>query len=131
MPTLELGTLQADPVSAAAQLAGFTTVTVEGGYSLLDGTPPGSVTFTLTQPIANGGITIPCSPLTVEIDDTGAFSATLVATDDPGTVPAGVWYGVTEEVVGAQPRDAFIFVSATGPNPAQLSDLMPATVAWR
>lgn len=132
MSTLELGTLQAElgAIQAASQ-SGFTTVTVQGTYDTLDGTSPGSVTFTLTQPISNSGTTIPCIPLTVEVAGDGTLSVVLVATDDTGTVPAGVWYGVTEEIVGAQPRDAFIFISASAPSPVQLSDLMPATVPWR
>lgn len=133
MSTLELGTLQAElGALAAAQLVGFTLITVNVTFD--DQTPEGAepssgtVTFTLLQPIANGTTTITCAPLIASLDDTGALSVVLVATDDAGTVPPGVWYGVTEQITGAQPRDYFIQVSATGPNPLVLAP--PSTLVW-
>lgn len=107
----------------------ITNITVTGLYTV-DGSPgAGAVTFTLCQTISNGATIIPCAPLTVTLDATGTLTATLPATDDPGTIPPGVWYGVTEQINGAQPRDYFIQVSATGPNPLTLTP--PGTLAWQ
>lgn len=106
-----------------------TQITVQGTFTVGGEPASGTVTFTLTQPITNGTDTIPCAPVSATLDGTGSFSHPLPATDDPGTVPQGVWYGVTEQIAGAQPRDYFIQVSATGPNPLTLSP--PATLPWR
>lgn len=133
MSTLELGSLQAElGAIETAVLSGFTLVTVTATFDdqTLEGAEAseGTVTFSLTQPIANGGTTITTAPLIASLDGTGALRVTLVATDDAGTTPEGVWYGVTEQITGAQPRDYFIQVSAAGPNPLALAP--PSTLPW-
>lgn len=132
MPAIELGTLQAEPGTLdLPDLGGFTTVTVTGSYGIQGDAPEGTVTFTLTQSVSNGGLTVLCAPLIVELDADGGLSVVLVATDDAGTAPAGVWYGVTEQITGAQPRDSFILVSATDAPTAALDALLPSTPAWQ
>ena len=122
----------------------FTPVTLTGKYS--DGLNPmsGTVTVTLSQVIANGGvIAVPSSKVLV-LDDEGAFSYVFPATDDPGTVPQGAFYEITEELLSideqAQQRDYSIAIpcgasgesgatGATGPTygTVDISTLMPGT----
>jgi hypothetical protein len=104
----------------------FTEITVTGSYGA---TASGSVTFTLTQPMANADVVMLPEPVVVQLVD-GAFSTTLAAVDDAATVPQGVFWAVTENIVGAQPRDYFIVVpSASGPT-VDLSTLMPGQIGW-
>ena len=131
MSILELGTLQAElGTNGPTTIGNFTLVQIQASFSAEGQAASGTVTFTLTRPVANGTMIVPSSPLVVSLDTDGNLSATLVATDDIGTAPAGIWYSVTEQLDGAQPRDYFIFISAIGPNPVQLASLIPATGAW-
>jgi hypothetical protein len=108
----------------------FTEITVTGSFVTQAGRPAaGTVTFTLTQAMSNGDVTVPADPITVNLDSEGQFSTILLANDDPGTTPQGVQYGVTEQVTGAQPRDYFILVSRST-NPVSLSSLMPGEAGW-
>lgn len=107
----------------------FTEITVQGSFTSASDPAAGTVTFTLCQPISNDGEVLPCEPTTATLDGSGAISVVLVATDDTDTVPQGVWYGVTEQISGAQPRDYFIEVSATGPNPLTLTP--PSALPWQ
>jgi hypothetical protein len=84
---------------------GFTLVTLTGTFQTGGEPATGTLTFTLTQPMQDGDSILPASPVTVSLDENGRFSVVLAANDDPATVPQGVQYGVTEQVVGAQPRD--------------------------
>lgn len=109
---------------------GFTEVVVTGTFTDEEGQPAaGTLTFTLTQPMASNDVTVPPKPVVVTLDEQGRFSVTLFANDDEETVPAGVRYGVTEEIVGAQPRDYFILVSHAL-SPVDISTLMPGGTAW-
>ena len=102
----------------------FTLVAVTGKFES-NGLPmAGTLTFTLNQPLQNGNVIAPATPTTVTLDGNGAFETELYAADDTATVPQGVWYGVTEQLTGCQPRDYFIFVSQAT-NPVDLSVLMP------
>ena len=135
MPTIELATLQAELASLRLiDVGGFTLVTIEASFNVApgddDAVAGGTVTFTLCQPVANADVIVPCTPLVVSLDDTGSLSAVLVATDDFGTVPQGVWYGVTEQITGAQPRDYFVFVSQANGTTQQLASLIPGETAW-
>jgi hypothetical protein len=207
----------------------FTIITLAGNYGPA---ATGTLTFTLTQPMANGGVIIPAQPVVVELDASGGamfseygtltpnaasgnlgpfnstaaqlevfnlngaseiyftvgtvasppavpvvggagcyvvpatldsyvldeglsgsivvnlisaaavrfgvvmtgapqFSVTLQANDDPGTVPQGVWWGVTETITGAQPRDYFITIPAAAPNGTiDISTLTPGQTGW-
>ena len=104
----------------------FTTVEVVGTFA---SAASGMVTFTLTQAMANGNVIVPPTPITATLDSAGHFSIDLYANDDPATVPMGVRYGVTEQVVGAQPRDYFVLVPSADAV-VDLSTLMPGEQGW-
>jgi len=107
----------------------FTQVTLTGTYQDAAGNPlAGTVTFTLTTPIANADVIASVAPITVTLEN-GSFSLVLAATDDPGTVPPGVPYGVTEALSNGQPRDYFISVSSAT-SPIDISTLMPGQPGW-
>lgn len=111
------------------ETGGFTEVVVTGSYTTETGAPAqGTLTFTLTQPMANG-VSVPPSPITATLGGSGDFTVLLLANDDAGTVPQGVRYGVTEQITGAQPRDYFIVVSHET-SPVDIATLMPAEGAW-
>ncbi len=108
----------------------FTLVTLTGTFELQPGEPSsGELTFTLTQGMSNANIALPATPIKVQLDDSGHFSVQLAANDDPTTEPQGVLYGVTELVVGAQPRDYFIELSHTA-TPVDISTLIPGEPGW-
>lgn len=86
----------------------FTQITVTGTY---DSSANGSVTFTLTQPMANSDEIASVTPIVATVA-AGALSQVLNANTDPTTVPQGVVYGVTEVLTGYAPRDYFIEVPA-------------------
>lgn len=133
MSTLELGSLQAilGAGDQPIEPSGLTVVTLIGTYQTAAGNPgSGTLTFTLTAPISNQGTIIPASPITVTLDPTGSFSIDLFATDDQDTIPTGVWYGVTEQLTGMQPRDYFILVSSAATQPVEISTLTPGDTAW-
>lgn len=117
------------PVIIPLGESGFTEVVVTGSYPQENGAPAqGTLTFTLTQPMANG-VTVPPSPITVTLAEDGTFTVVLLANDDAATVPQGVRYGVTEQITGAQPRDYFIVVSHET-SPVDIATLMPGEGGW-
>lgn len=105
---------------------GFTIVNVTGTYSPATS---GTVTFTLTQPMANNDVILLPSP-TIATLAAGAFSVALAANDDITTTPQGVLWGVTENISGCQPRDYFITVSSTSAPTVDISTLMPGPIGW-
>ena len=82
----------------------FTMVTLTGNYGA---SASGTLTFTLTQAMANADQILVPAPLTVTLAS-GEFSQELASNLDPATTPQGVMWGVTEQVTGAQPRDYVI-----------------------
>src|SRR5690242_18302395 len=77
----------------------FTTVTLTQNYDLADGAEPsGTVTFTPTAPMSNGGKLVPAAPVTRRLDNTGSITCDLVANTDSGTLPVGAAYLVTEQI---------------------------------
>lgn len=91
----------------------FTVVPITGTFKDAAGNVlSGSFTFTLTNAITNDGETIPASPITTALA-AGALSLSLVSPNDPDTTPPGVWYGVTENLAGCQPRDYFVTLPGT------------------
>ncbi|MFE9865860.1 glycosyl hydrolase family 28-related protein [Streptomyces sp. NPDC005506] len=80
--------------------ANISTVTVFGRYIDFTGSPmQGTVTFTpsqkyVTDPSAD--VLIFSAPLVANLDDTGAFSIEIPATDDPDVIPDGFTWAVTE-----------------------------------
>jgi hypothetical protein len=105
----------------------FTQITVTGNY----GTGvTGQVTFTLTQPMSNGGQMLVPTPIQATVTN-GTFSVTLPANDDAATVPQGVSWGVTEVLSTGQPADYFITVPSAAPGgTVDISTLRPGGVGW-
>lgn len=110
----------------------FTSVELTGQFQTAQQEPAtGELTFTLTQAMGNSDIVIAPAPLTVALNTEGKITVTLPANDDTGTSPQGVRYGVTEKIVGAQPRDYFILISHTAASgQVDLSTLMPGEPGW-
>ncbi len=125
MPFITLG--EAELASLGAGIGGFSQVTITGNYGP---GATGTLTFTLTLPMSNGGVIMTPSPVVATLSN-GQFSIQLAANDDAATVPPGTFYGVTEQIVGAQPRDYFISVpSASAGGSIGIDALMPGQVGW-
>ena len=109
----------------------FTAITVTGTFEAASGAAAsGTLTFTLTEAMENGNVVVSPAPIVVALDSSGHFSTNLFANDDMGTVPAGVQYGVTEQIAGAEPRDYFITVPSGLGGTVDISTLMPGDVGW-
>lgn len=112
---------------------GLPTVTLIGQYLEPDilGTPmQGSLVFTpsvslVTFPDQNVLIT---GALTVNLDTTGAFSITMIATDTANANPSGWSYTVTEKIVGVKNRVYNIFLPYTTET-INLADITPTDAA--
>lgn len=77
---------------------------------------------------APGHILIPDEPVRIDVDQlTGMGSRPLLPTDTAGVTPAGWKWRFT--VVVDERRGSFTSLLPTTPNPAQLTDLMPAGFA--
>lgn len=80
----------------------FTSITVTGSYKKADGTTAasGNVTFLATNTMtdsSNNNIVAP-TLVTGTLNNSGAISVTLTATDDTTTQPTGTTYEVTENI---------------------------------
>ena len=84
----------------------FTNIIVTGTYHNADSTPAsGTVTFALSSVMQQSTRYVSAGPVSVTLDNTGSFSATLVANDDTVTTATGVQgYMVTETLKGCAPR---------------------------
>jgi hypothetical protein len=85
--------------------AGITAITVTGTYLAPDGTPlSGYVVFTPSIKAADStdNAIVPAVPYKVTLDEDGAFSEALMATDDPQWNDAGWTYQVQEVITTAQ-----------------------------
>jgi hypothetical protein len=106
-----------------------TLIAVTGKYANADGTAAvGTVTFVLSEPIANSDVIYHQLPQTNTLSGTGAFSQTLVANDDSATSPTGSFYTVTENISDAPQRVYSIVVASASPHgTVDISTLMPNT----
>lgn len=106
----------------------FTPVTLTLGYGNADGTTPtGTVTFTPTAAMANGGTIAPIEPKTVSLVG-GAATVVLNANDDTGTAPAGSGYAVVESIVGA-PQRTYQITLSKNQTAVNLAALAPAVTS--
>lgn len=91
------------------------TVEIRGRYVNLDGTPAqGSVTFTgnvAAIATASQSMVVP-STITANLDADGAFTVSLLATDDPDLRPNGWTYTVKENFTGGRTYDISVPISA-------------------
>ncbi|MFE5093227.1 glycerophosphodiester phosphodiesterase [Streptomyces sp. NPDC056638] len=107
--------------------SGIATVALTGRYIRPDGTPlKGSVTIAapslLTLP---GADTISAGSATVTLDSAGAFTLTLIATDNPGMQPTSWTYQVTEKFQDIASRTYAIQLPSTLPT-VSIADIAPA-----
>jgi hypothetical protein len=89
--------------------AGIQTVTLVGTYPHPDGTPMRGTVSVTPRPgkivAASSGVTVQ-GPVVRDLDATGSFTMTVVATDSDGINPTGFTYDVTLHFIDA-PGDAF------------------------
>jgi hypothetical protein len=88
----------------------FTQVVVTRDYDLATGAAPsGTVYFTLSDWLVNGGVTVVPAALVAPLDVAGKIAISLVVNTDPGTLPTDSYYTVREDIVG-QPRRTYQIV---------------------
>lgn len=105
----------------------FTPVTVTATFAAEQGVPSsGSVEFTLTSAMSNGGVVHSAVTQSMAIVN-GVGSIVLNANTDVGTVPSNTGYRVTEYVNGSRPRTYAVILSAAAPTVA-LASMIPASV---
>jgi hypothetical protein len=105
---------------------GVAAVVLTGRYIRPDGTPlTGSVLFEPPGYLTIPGVDVISTGASVaELDETGAFSITLIATDDPGTDPTGWTYKVVERLQGVEGRTFHLQLPAAS-SPVNLADIAP------
>jgi hypothetical protein len=106
-----------------------TLITVTGTYYNVDGTAAvGTVSFKLSEPIANSNVIYHLLPKEVTLNGSGSISQLLVANDDTATTPTGSYYIVTEKITNSPSREYQIVVPHAATNGTiDLSTLMPNT----
>ncbi|WP_405620249.1 polysaccharide deacetylase family protein [Streptomyces sp. NBC_00076] len=106
------------------------SVLLSGQYIRPDGTPlTGTLTFEPPSHLAFATADIiSAGSATVELDASGSFMVTLIATDDPGTQPTDWTYTVTERLRHAPGRTYHISLPSTSPT-ANLADIAPTDPA--
>jgi hypothetical protein len=106
----------------------LTTVTVTGTYLDIAGNPiAGQVLFTPRAVLKNvtSNIILINSTITVTLDNNGAFSQALVATNDPDAAPLNFTYQVEEAFIGGRTYDILLPTSTVGLT-LDLADVAPA-----
>ena len=113
----------------------FTQQTLFHRYMNADGTPAaGSIEFTLSEAMSNGGITItPGSHISAPLDASGnvssvanASAAVLTSTQDPGTQSQGVPTWRCDERISGAPVRTWFFELPPGPATVDLQTYMPS-----
>jgi hypothetical protein len=110
---------------------GLSTVTVTGTFLHPDGTPlKGALAFVPEPAILTSAThgTLLLGTATVLLSDTGTFTVTLLATDDPDITPVGWTYRVTERCYDAPGRSYPIALPAAAPT-VDLADIAPTAPA--
>ena len=101
-------------------------ITVHGVYQDSNGNPSaGSITFAPPPQLVDAGSSVIYGrPVSVNLDATGAFSVSLVCTDNPELVPVGWYYTVTERIGGAT-RSYPVFLPHTLGTSVDFSTVVP------
>lgn len=107
-----------------------TTVNVTGNYPLdgSGGQATGQIEFTLSAPLQDPVAKKKYPVVTYPVQlVAGAFSISLVANNDPTTLPAGLTYWVVERIVGALANKFQIVIPYNGGATQDMSSLSPVT----
>lgn len=107
-----------------------TQITVTTTFTLADGTPAqGTVVFQLAKQLVNPGVeTVGTTPKIAKIGPKGQLSYAVAASNDPPTVPTGVFYIVTIRLKGATPVTRHVVIPYTAPgHTVKLSSLVTVT----
>jgi hypothetical protein len=109
---------------------GITTVILTGRYIRPDGTPlRGSVDIEAPASLTlSGADTVAVGAATMVLDENGAFSVALIATDNANMQPTGWAYEVTERFQHATGRSYAIQLPSTTPV-VDIADIAPADPA--
>lgn len=112
----------------------FTTVTVNGTLLNPLNAPVigGQITFTLSQPISDGGANyVGSEPISVLSGGSGTFTATLLANDDSTTMPTGTYYTVNVNTPWGNQTFDIVVSKAYAPvvNLFSLPQVMPSTAS--
>lgn len=103
----------------------LTTVTVTHTFTNADGTAAsGTVLFTLSKRVTNGGTTVLPGEIVTQLDGSGHLSQALVANTDAGTMPTDSLWQVDLRLAGISPETFFITVPA-GAGTVDLGTLLP------
>lgn len=98
-------------------------VTVTGKYQDAAGGPAsGWVSLTPDVSAAHDGVVVTQAPIVGELDSSGAFSVTVLASDDPAWVPGPMPYIITESVSGLM---SGWMAYVNGPGPVDITELVP------
>lgn len=108
----------------------ITPITVSGKYLKADGSPAtGTVEFVPSITAVTLGALLPITAVTETLDNTGAFSVVLAATDDPDWTATGFTYKVRERIDGSVKREYNIQVPAASPGGTlDLATVAPVSV---
>lgn len=114
----------------------YETGTITGTFTHPDGTAHhGSVRVTPSVPVMRdqAGDVIMSGSMAVELDETGAFTITLPASDDAALDPTGVTYALQARLTGAaSQRFTGVFVTTDGTvDLADLGSLDPAAPSYQ
>jgi hypothetical protein len=110
--------------------AGLNLVTITGHFYGPDGSPlRGSISFSPAPAVLTSGLygSIITGGASVTLDDTGSFSETLLATNDPNVSPVDWTYTVTESINGST-RSYSLALPKEAPN-VILSQIAPASAS--
>lgn len=107
----------------------FTEATVTHTFKNADGTPAsGSIIFTLSERMTNGGVTIVPATVTANLNAEGKLSQKLTANNDTTTTPQHARWRVDFHIIGEpeppMPLEYFITVP-TGGGEVDLGGLLP------
>ncbi|WP_425837361.1 hypothetical protein [Streptomyces fractus] len=105
---------------------GIATVLLSGRYIRPDGTPlRGNITFSAPTLTLSAADTITVGSAKVELDEDGAFSLTLIATDNASMQPTSWTYQVRETFMHAEGRSYPVKLPQATPV-VDLADIAPA-----
>lgn len=110
--------------------AGLNLVTITGHFYGPDGTPlKGSIAFSPAAPVLTSSLygSIVTGGASATLDNTGTFTITLLATNDPNVSPVGWTYTVTETINGSSRSYALALPLET--SNVILSQIAPASAS--